>query len=279
MTKPHQKNYSAPPITVLMPVYNERVDFLEKSITSILDQTFSDFEFLIIDDCSTDTNCTRNLARYGKIDSRIRIIRNEQNLGLTKTLNKGLAMARGTYVARLDSDDIAAKNRLEKQLAFMRDHPDHVLVGSWSYVIDEYNHVVGKKQFYTDYADIRKHILEFNFFTHSTWFFKKDVIVGMGKYSDNAPANEDYDLLLRLISKHPVHNLDEFLCWYRLRGASISHKNNKLQERNSIATRIRAIKKYGYPKRAYWNVAFSILVYLLVPYSLKKNLLRLWERD
>lgn len=262
-----------------MPVYNERVDFLEKSINSILNQTFTDFEFLIIDDHSTKVDCVRTLEHYGKIDGRIKIVRNEQNLGLTKTLNKGLALAQGTYVARLDSDDIAASNRLQKQLSFMQENPDYALVGAWSYLIDEYNHVVGKKQFYTDYFDIRKHILEFNFFTHSTWFFKKDIIVNLGGYSDKAPANEDYDLLLQLISKHPVHNLNEFLCWYRRRPASISHKNNKLQERNSIATRIRAIKEYGYPKRAYFKVILPALAYLLMPHSLKIFLLRLWERD
>lgn len=269
--------HSKPAVTVLMPVHNDRRVFLEKSIASILDQTFTDFELLIVDDCSASADCLETIEHFARADTRIRVIRNEKNLGLTKTLNKGISMARGEYIARIDGDDIAAKERLEKQFRFMEDHPDYALAGSWAYLIDEYGHILGKKEFYTEYADIKKHILAFNFFTHSTWFFRKSIIGRLGGYSEAAPMNEDYDLLLRLASSYPVHNLNEHLCWYRIHQESISISNNKLQERHSIATRIRAIKKYGYPKSGYWYVIRAFLVYLLIPYSLKRRLLQLWK--
>ena len=114
-------------ISVVMPVYNTAVPFLQESIDSILNQTFRDFEFIIIDDGSTN-----EAKEYldGLTDSRIRLIRNKTNIGITKSLNIGLRAAQGKYVARMDSDDISFPERFEKQVAFMETHPDAIACGT-----------------------------------------------------------------------------------------------------------------------------------------------------
>lgn len=115
-----------PSVTILMPVYNgER--FLRQTIESILNQTFTDFEYLIIDDASTDTS--RDIIRCFN-DPRIRLVENVKNDGLIKTLNRGLALAQGEYIARQDQDDISHPTRIEKQFAFLNDNPEIVLLGT-----------------------------------------------------------------------------------------------------------------------------------------------------
>ncbi len=120
---------SKPKISVVMSTYN-RASFLPRSIESILNQTFTDFEFIIINDGSPD-NSAEILKKYAKQDSRIRVITNKQNKGLIYSLNKGLDEAKGKYIARMDDDDIALPNRFEKQYAFMEKNKDFAAVGSW----------------------------------------------------------------------------------------------------------------------------------------------------
>ena len=115
------------PISVVMPVFNTPVSFLREAVDSIINQTFKDFEFIIIDD-----GCTGSCSEYleSLSDPRIRIIHNERNLGITKSLNIGLREARGKYIARMDDDDISIPIRFEKQFAFMESNPDIILCGS-----------------------------------------------------------------------------------------------------------------------------------------------------
>ena len=109
-------------VSVLMPVYNTQAGFLAEAVESILNQTFGEFEFLIVDDCSTLKETTEYLNSLD--DPRVKIIRNHENLGITKSLNIGIREAAGKYIARMDSDDISLPQRLEKQYAFMETHPD-----------------------------------------------------------------------------------------------------------------------------------------------------------
>jgi len=127
-----------PKVTVLMPVYNgER--YLNEAVDSILGQTFTDFEFLIIDDASTDKT-PEILRSYD--DPRIRVVTNEENLGLSKSLNKGLALARGEFIARMDADDVSYPYRLQVQHEFMTQHPGAGVIGSWAEYIDRKGEIV-----------------------------------------------------------------------------------------------------------------------------------------
>lgn len=126
-----------------MSVYNTPEKWLREAIDSILQQSFSDFEFIIIIDCPTDNS--RNIVEeYAQRDNRIMIINNDMNLGLTRSLNKGLSVARGEYIARMDSDDISCKNRLEKQISYMEKHKDVAVLGANVDVFDmDGNHYIG----------------------------------------------------------------------------------------------------------------------------------------
>ena len=117
-----------PIISVIMPTYNTPVEMLSKAVDSVLGQTYRDFEFIIIDDYSTDAS-VEYLASLQ--DERVKVIRNPQNLGITKSLNVALSHAKGRYIARMDSDDICLPKRLEKQLAFMESHPEVIVCGTW----------------------------------------------------------------------------------------------------------------------------------------------------
>ncbi len=273
-----KNNDSIPQITVLMSFYNEKESYLRQSIESILSQTFTNFEFLIIDDNSTDETCKALVRDYAAKDTRIVIVENSQNIGLTRTLNKGIAISKGEFIARIDADDLAEKNRLEKQFTFLKENPDYALCGTWSIIIDENDKVIGKKKGCIEYENIKKRIVTTNFFTHSSLFFKKNAIVSAGGYNENYKKSQDYELLLRLIPKNKIKNLPEFLCRYRIRTDSISFSDNKAQEKNSLKIRLKALKEYGYPKRYYLKLIRPLFLYFLVPSFLKIQLMKLsWK--
>jgi len=126
-------NVMKPTVSVLMPVFNGE-QFLRPAMNSILNQTFTDFEFIIVDDGSTD-HSREILNSY--TDSRVRLICNESNIGLTDSLNRGLEAASGNYIARMDQDDISLPERLAKQVAFMDSHPEVGVCGTWAKDIDQ----------------------------------------------------------------------------------------------------------------------------------------------
>lgn len=266
-------------ISVLMAVYNEKEDFLKKSVESVLSQTFNDFEFIILDDCSTNENCRKILEKYKNTDGRIRVIRNEKNIGLTKSLNKGLDICEGKYVARIDSDDLADPHRLEKQLEFMENNPKFVLCGSWSLNINEKDEIIGEKKLYTDYKEIKKKLLYFNFFTHSSLFFRKDIAKEVGGYSEDVKKSQDYDFILKMSARYPIANIPLFLCYYRENPGSISANNKKKQEWYGLIARWRAIAKYGYPKIYFFKIIPAVVYFLFVPHFVEKIIFKiLWQK-
>lgn len=273
-----------PTITVLMPVYNEEARYLRKSIESILHQTFRFFEFLIIDDGSDNENCVNILKEYAVKDGRIRIIHRGRpknivgNTGITGALNLGLKEARGKYLARIDSDDFADNKRLEIQYEFLENNPDFVLCGTWCRIVDSDDNVIGEKRGYSDYNKIKKNILSTNYFTHSTLFFKKSVILDLGGYNKKMIKAQDYDLLLKIASRYKIKNISQFLSYYRINNRSISFSNNKLQEKYALIARLNALRFYKYPKIYCLKLIRPLVFYLFVPLFIKKLLMKLlWK--
>lgn len=260
-------------ITVIMSVYNEKESYLKESIESILSQSFSDFEFIIIDDGS-GSYIQKLLLKYEKKDKRIRLHKNKNNLGLTKSLNIALALAKGKYVARIDSDDIADSRRLEKQLDFMEKNPSYALCGSWSYLIDQNGNITGEKKSPTDYKRIKKSLVFYNFFTHSSLFFRRDIALSMGGYNENLKKAQDYDFILKISATYPVAIILEFLCFNRLHSESISSSSKKKQEWFAIRARWNAVWRYGYPKTDIFKVIPSIVYFLFIPYFLEKKIFK-----
>ena len=212
-----------PKVTVLMPVYNGE-KYLKKSIESILDQTFTDFEFLIIDDGSTDESLEL-IKSYD--DTRIKIIVHEQNKGLIKTLNEGIELAAGDYVARMDGDDVSLPERLEKQIAFMDNNQDVAVCGTWAKSMNENGKIVSTMK------SLSGILLKYNYWKpspmiHPSVMMRKSLIKEF-LFSVDAASAEDYDLWLRIVKKHRIFNIKECLLLYRIHGENISTKRRDEQ--------------------------------------------------
>lgn len=206
-------------VSVVLPVYNGE-KYLREAITSILDQTFSDFELIIINDGSKD----RSSDRIGEFkDPRIVYVEQE-NAGLASTLNRGIAMARGKYIARQDQDDISLPERLAKQVAFLEAHPHCGLVGTWAEIFSETESGVRYHRHPTDFFDLRLHLHFRNPFVHSSVMMRKDVVVPVGCYAtakDRQPP-EDYELWSRIARVSHVANIGDVLLRYREVTSSMS---------------------------------------------------------
>ena len=209
------------PVCVLMPVYNaER--YLAQAVESILAQTFRDFEFLIIDDGSTD-NSLNLLKRYAADDSRIRLI-SRPNTGIVGVLNEGLERTSCELIARMDSDDIALPERLERQVNYLRANSDCVALGSRVLVIDPDGdplRVWGSEQ---SHDEIEAALLDLNKnapMTHSSIMYRRSAVLEVGKYRERAV--EDIDLWLRLGERGRLANLPDVLIKYRHHPGSLCH--------------------------------------------------------
>ena len=207
-----------PKISVVMSVYNGG-KYLEDSIKSILTQTFQDFEFIIINDTSTD-----NTEEILKIfdDPRIKIITNDQNIGLTRSLNKGIQLARGIYIARMDADDISLPHRFETQVHFLEKNPDYALVGSSYYQIDKDNKIHTLINVLTDNIQIKQGLTKQNWFGHGSVMMRKDVFREVGGYDERFKLAQDYDLWLRIAAGHKMANIEEPLYKWRVTKSGIS---------------------------------------------------------
>lgn len=217
----------APIVTVFMAAYNAE-EFIEESIISILNQSFKDFELIIVNDGSTDN--TVAIVEQIK-DPRIKLVHNPENMGLQATRNRLLDLATGKYIAILDSDDIASPDRLEAQVSFLENHSEIALCGGHAEVIDENDQFTGVKYIQPCNETLETFMLFGNPFVNSTVLFRKKVFLELKGYRDYAPA-EDFDLFVRIAAKHRVANLDKTLVKYRVHQSNVSKKENHLQLKN-----------------------------------------------
>jgi glycosyltransferase involved in cell wall biosynthesis len=228
-----------PEITVLMPVYNAS-EYVRKTIDSILNQTFTDFEFLIINDGSSDDS-EEIIKSYS--DPRIRLVNNEKNLKLIATLNRGINLAQGKYIARMDADDICLPTRLEKQYKVMEEDPEIALCGTGI-------KMMGKKFFQpiviTDPERIRNVMRAFNIFFHPTVMFRKSVLIENNfRYNPDYLHAEDYQLFQLMSEKHKLINIDETLLLYRLSPGGISRVHNTDQQMMTYRITTEALGRIG----------------------------------
>jgi len=196
-----------PKVTVVIPVYN-REKYVRDTIDSILAQTFTDFELLVIDDGSTDKS--REVVRSYH-DPRIRLVCNEANEGIPKTRNKGIQLARGEYLAFLDSDDWAYPERLAKQVAFLDNHPDHAAVSAWTDWMDEEGRPLGRiKRKAVSPQEIAAQRL-FQSGLRNTASMARTVVLRNYSHQEQYDTSEDFDLWSRIAAKHKLASLPEVL--------------------------------------------------------------------
>lgn len=222
---------NSPTVSVLMPVYNAG-SFLQSAIDSILFQSFNDFEFIIINDGSSDES---EMIIQSYDDPRIRYIKNESNLRLIRTLNKGLAMATGEFIARMDADDIAEPDRLEKQISFMKDNPNIGVCGSW---FQSFGLAENPVKYPTDDFSIRYTSLYQCPFCHPTVILRTNVIrKNQLEYSMDFPHAEDYEFWLRTSRVTQMANVPHYLLKYRQHESSISKVESQTQDSHSLRIR------------------------------------------
>ncbi len=213
-------------ISVVMPTYNTPVDILREAVESILWQTFRDFEFIIIDDGSTNDSVDY-LNRLE--DKRIRLIRNPENIGITKSLNIGFKAAHGQYIARMDADDISFPERFEKQLAFMEAHPDVIVCGT-NVEFFGFESFVPKRQIH-DMKTYRINLLFYNPGPmHPTVFFNRALLERYQiTYDENLIYAQDYGIWTEIAACGKISILPEVLLKYRIHAQQVSIKMREKQ--------------------------------------------------
>lgn len=231
----------SPKVSIVMSVYQGQ-PYLEEAVGSVLRQTWADFEFIIVDDGSTDET-DRMLKTYAARDRRIVLVRNDTNAGLTKSLNRALPLARGTYVARQDADDISMPRRIETQVEFLDSHPHVGLLGSAYQVINVKGEPIASYVHPPTDTEIRWHMLFHNAFCHSSVMWRRRLVnEGEPWYEEDQHYSQDYGLWTRLLKQTAAANLDVPLVAYRTHGASIESTSRETQQRIALSIAAREIQ-------------------------------------
>ena len=231
-------------VSVVMPVYNAE-KFVGEAIESILSQTFRNFEFLIIDDASTDRSW-EIIKKYSLRDKRIKALRNLQNLRTTKTLNKGIKLASGKYMVRMDSDDWSFKDRIRSQVDFMNKHPEIGVSGGIIEVCDENLNVLNRRAYPLTDKSVRRKIFMYSPFAHPATIWRIEKLKEVGGYNENIPLSQDYELYFRIGKISKFGNLNKVLLKLRTHNDSSSIIRGKFQEQYTIYSRIKAFLELGY---------------------------------
>lgn len=248
---------STPTISVLMPAYNSAL-YLESSIESILQQSFADFEFIIIDDGSTDQTA-EIVTTYAEKDSRIVFMRNAQNMASANSMNLGLGIARGKYIARMDADDISLPNRFARQVAFMDANPDIGISGTWAKIFGQSESLISHP---TRDAEIKSLLFWDNPLAHPTVIMRHQLLKDHQlKYDPTHLVTEDYALWIQASDYTCFANLDEILLHYRLHHGQSGQVKRERQQSDTRKLQIHQLQKLGIdPTPDELELHFSLLL-------------------
>ncbi len=266
-----------PKVSVLTPIYNTKPQYLRECIDSILGQTFSDFEFIILNDSPDNTEIEKIVKSYK--DKRIKYHKNSQNIGITASRNKLIDLARGQYLAVFDHDDISMPTRLAQQTAYLDANPDVGAVSSNTLWIPQNT----TTDFPTENLDIKKRLMHSNVFTHTAMMVRKSVLIdnNIRYQADYSPA-EDYMLVLRMLGHTMFHVLPDVLVQYRFDSDNTTNKNTEKMANADMLCRNYAAAEYpylfsllnnnSYDYRHYWIRLFDLIP--LVKVKIKPHKIR-----
>jgi len=232
---------TTPTVSIVTSVHNGEI-YLEESIDSILQQTYTNFEFIIIDDGSYDKT-PEILNSYVK-DNRIRIFKNPQKLGLSKSFNLGVKKSSGEYIARHDADDISIKNRLFVQKHYLDLHQDVAIVSSSNIYINQLGEVISVANREANPTITRWRLFFSNPIIHSSTMFRKSIVISCGGYDENLKHSEDYDLWCRIAEQYPIAQLPDVLVKFRKHQKSFTQQNSLSANHNSVLISQKYISKY-----------------------------------
>lgn len=235
-----------PAISVLLPVYRPNLEYLRAAIESILQQTFTSFELIIIE-AESEVSAKTCLLQFG--DSRIFHVTFQGQASLVDQLNRGLQQARAPLIARMDGDDWSYPERLQQQFDYLQRHPEVTVLGTAIHIMDGQGNTAGKRVYPTDSATIHKSLRRFNALAHPSVMYRKKAVLDAGGYwYRDYPANEDYELWCRLASKgHQLANLEEPLLRYRIHAGAM--KSEKLK---GILRGTRLVKRHYFRDTMSW---------------------------
>jgi len=225
-----ESNMLNPAVTVLMAVYDPPLEMLDRAVESILTQTFTDFEFLIVDDGSQDPIIPGLLAQRATDDARIRIA-DEPHRGLTASLNRGLTLSRGTWIARQDADDWSEPTRLERQVDHFRVHPATTVLGTGAWTHQQDRRRLWQLRLPEKHDDIMGQLQHGNPFVHGSVMFPRATAGSVGGYREEFHCSQDYDFFWRLAELGHAANLAEPLYHYRYSSGSVSAGKTAQQAR------------------------------------------------
>lgn len=226
-----------PIISVVMPVYNGE-KYLREAIDSILNQTYNNFEFIILNDGSTDKT-EEIILSYD--DTRIVYVKNEENLQIVKTLNKGVSLAKGKYIARMDADDISQPDRFKKQIQFMEHNPDVGVCGTW---VKTFGDTVTNWAYPTESSELYVSLLFYTPIAHPSVIIRK-VIFNKFMYEQSYNKAEDYKLWVDISKKYKIVNIPFFLLRYRLHSSQTGAVNNQYQLNITNKIRKEVLSDFG----------------------------------
>ncbi len=245
-------------VSVLMTARNAE-SYIGQSIESILNQSFADFEFLIIDDTSTDKTW-EIIKFYQAKDSRIKASRNEIRHGISKNRNRLVSMASGRYIVWQDADDISLPERIKKQVAFMDSNNEVGICGGWLKFFNSKG-ILGIRKYSASDKILRKNIFRFSPLAQPASIIRKDALIKAGKYDEKLIAAEDLDMSFRIGQNYKFGNIQEIILLYRQAGDSITAKKLRRLELNTLNVRIKFINDKNY----YFSI--SDFIYNVVQFS------------
>ncbi|MFA4826726.1 MAG: glycosyltransferase family A protein [Candidatus Shapirobacteria bacterium] len=244
-----------PVLTVYMPVFNAG-KYIPQAIDSILNQSYSNFEFIIVDDASTD-NSWKIIQKYALLDKRIRTYQNKLNLGVSLTSNIAISYARGRYLARIDADDMAMPDRFQEQIAYLKKHLKTVAVGAQCIVIDADNRIIGYKKFPTDPQKIKEMLFWAIPMQQPAMMINLNLLPkNFAWYDRNKSSAEEVNLMFNFIKYGSLGNLPDFQLYYRQLPTSLSRRNPKQTYYLTLQSRLLALEK------GYRPTLFSLLLNL-----------------
>ncbi len=254
-------------VSIILPTYNG-AKFIVQAIESVQAQVYADWELIIVSDGSVD-DTEAVVKQYSAADERIIFIQNEKNLGIQKTLNRGLKHGQGTYVARIDDDDQwSDPEKLARQISFLETHPEYALVGTGGIIVDERNIEFTRYLMPDTDTAIRKKILSKNCFLHASVVFRKDIALQCGGYPESPETKhiEDHDLWLQMGMLGKLENLPVYAVTLMERAGGLSAQNRVVQAQHMLAEAIRFKNKYPNFLKGYLTSRMRLLFFQLYRY-------------
>lgn len=261
-------------VSVITPAYNAG-KYIRETIESILNQTFSEFEFIIIDDCSTD-NTWEIIHEYEKRDSRIRAIKNETNLGIAGNRNKGIRLAQGEYIVWQDADDISIPTRIERQLRYMEVHPRVGIVGGFLEFFSDNGSSSGMRKYCETDSELRKNIFRYSPVAQPAAMIRKQCLDEVGEYDLRYPPAEDLDMSFRIGKKHEFANIQEVVIRYREHPSSATFTRLKKIELSTLEIR-RQHAKSGFYRMTFFDKIYNALQFFSIFMISPKMKIRLFN--